>query len=84
MTADPPTPRADRQSEPKRKRLAIYDLLAESPYSIASRPLVAEPLTADDWQQVYEAQRAFIVLVRMIVVRARKREADRATAEEQL
>jgi hypothetical protein len=67
-----------------RKRLTTYDLLTESPYSIASRPLVAEPLTADDWQQVYEAQRAFIVQVRMIVARARRRvAADRATPKEQ-
>lgn len=53
-------------------------LLRESPYSVAHRPLVNEPLTAEDWEAVYVAQKAFIQQVRMIVVRARQRRADEA------
>lgn len=48
-------------------------LLMESPYSGATRPLTGEPLTLEDWQQVYEAHRAFIAQVRMVVVKARTR-----------
>ena len=50
-------------------------LLHESPYSVASRPLVNEPLTADDWAEVHRAHRAFIMHVRMIVSQARLRVA---------
>lgn len=55
----------------------IEDLLRESPYSMPHRPLVNEPLTVDDWQQVHDAHRAFIVLCRMIVVRARARQEQK-------
>lgn len=50
-------------------------VLHESPYSIPHRPLRDEPLTVDDWRQVNDAYRAFVVQIRMIVARARKREA---------
>lgn len=50
-------------------------LLRESPMSPVYRPLAKEPLTAEDWGEVYRAYRAFITQVRLIVVRARQRAA---------
>lgn len=54
-------------------------LLREAPNSPAYRPLVNEPLTAEDWGEVYRAMLAFRTQVRLIVVRARQRShRDRA------
>lgn len=61
------------KTKPAVAKTDTENLLRESPYSMAYRPLTDEPLSGDDWQQVRDAHRAFIVQVRMIVIRARSR-----------
>ena len=48
-------------------------LMGESPLSPRPRWLRDEPLTAEDWQAVWMAYRAFITQVRLIVDQARGR-----------
>jgi hypothetical protein len=56
---------------PARNRLP--GLKGESPLSPRPRWLRDEPLTADDWIEVWTAYRAFIIQIRLIVERARGR-----------
>ena len=48
-----------------------YQILRD--ITIGHRPLVEEPLTKDDWAEVYHAFKAFQYHLRLIVLRARKR-----------
>ena len=43
--------------------------------ALGHRPLVNEPLSVDDWREVYDALRAFQHHMRLIVFRARERKA---------
>lgn len=55
----------------KRLRIIAQTCAPDVP---ANRPLIDEPLTADDWQRIWHARQGFLATVRQVVCEARLRE----------
>jgi hypothetical protein len=68
-----------RQGLVARRRKIVAE--ACNPTTTPNRPLIDEPLTADDWQEVWAARQAFLAAVRAVVCRARLKTAGLSLSE---